>query len=179
MNEWWNSLDGLNQFFFGMAAFFSVFFIWQVIAAFMGLTGDDMDVGGDADVGDLEAPDEVSHSDVIESAQAFKILSIRSLVTFFTLFSWGSALYLSTGMEPAKALGISSVWGLVGMFSVALVFYGMAKLAEVGTKDVKSCKGQLGTVYLDIPEGGYGEIRVLEIPHDIKPHPPANSLCHG
>jgi membrane protein implicated in regulation of membrane protease activity len=162
MQEWWTGLAGVTQFFYGMAAFFSVFFLWQIIAAFLGLDGDDADFDTDAgaDFSDMDAPDDLDHSDVIESSQAFKILSLRSIITFFTLFSWGSALFTSDGMSVTKAMGISSIWGLVGMCAIAGIFYFMAKLSETGTKDVASCQGGTGTVYLDIPEGGFGEIKI-------------------
>ena len=165
MNEWWAELTGASRFFFGMAAFFSVFFAWQIIAAFAGMTGDDMDLGGaeggDMDVDfDADAPDDIDHHDVVESSQAFKILSLRSIVTFFTLFSWGSALYTAQGEPVVKAMGIASIWGLVGMFAIALIFWGMGKLTETGTKDVASAAGKIGTVYLDIPAEGFGEVKV-------------------
>lgn len=160
MQEWWAGLESTTRFFYGMAAFFSVFFLWQMVAAFLGLTGDDVDVGdADVDISDLDASDDFDHGDVVESSQAFKILSLRSIITFFTLFSWGSALYTADGMPVVKAMGISSVWGLVGMFSIAIIFWGMGKLTETGTKDVASCMGQVGTVYLDIPADGFGEVK--------------------
>lgn len=159
MHEWWDSLESVTQFFYGMAAFFSVFFAWQMVAAFLGLTGDDMDVGhADVDITDIDAQD-IDHHDVVESSQAFKILSLRSIITFFTLFSWGCALYTADGMPVVKAMGISSLWGLAGALAVAFIFWGMSKLTETGTKDVLSCEGNVGTVYLDIPAGGYGEIK--------------------
>ena len=159
MQEWWAGLAGITQVFYGMAVFFSVFFLWQIAAAFMGLDGDsDMDVGDDVD---FDAPDEVDFDDVVESSQAFKILSLRSIITFFTLFSWGSALYTADGVAVGKAMSIASIWGLVGMLAIAGIFYGMGKLTETGTKDVASCKGQEGTVYLDIPADGFGEIKTL------------------
>lgn len=160
MQEWWTGLAGATQFFYGMAAFCSVFFLWQIIAAFMGLDGDSADIGGDADLGDLDAPDDMDMHDVVESSQAFKVLSLRSIVTFFTLFSWGSALYTSGGMAPVRAMGIASLWGLAGMLAIAFIFFGMGKLTETGTKDVTSCKGNIGTVYLDIPAEGFGEIKI-------------------
>jgi len=168
MQEWWTNLAGATQFFYGMATFFSVFFLWQIIAAFMGLNGDDMDVGGDAgdtdfsvDGGvDADVADDMNMDDVVESSQAFKILSLRSIVTFFTLFSWGSALYTADGASTVRAMGISSIWGIAGMLAIAGIFYGMGKLTETGTKDVASCEGKTGTVYLDIPAGGSGEIKI-------------------
>lgn len=167
MQEWWVGLARAPQFFYGMAAFFSVFFLWQIIAAFMGLNGDDMDMGGDAgDVGfggidlDADAPDDFDMNDVVESSQAFKMLSLRSIITFFTLFSWVSALYTADGVSAARAMGIASIWGLAGMVSIAGIFYVMGKLTETGTKDIASCTGNIGTVYLDIPAAGFGEIKI-------------------
>jgi len=161
MHEWWIGLEGATRFFYGMAAFFSVFFLWQMIAAFMGLSGDDVDVIDHSgfDLGGDDTADVLDHHDVVESSQAFKILSLRSIVTFFTLFSWGCALYTQDGMPLVKAMGISSIWGLAGMLAIALIFWGMGKLTETGTKEVASCLGQAGTVYLDIPAGGSGEIK--------------------
>ncbi|MEE9367358.1 MAG: hypothetical protein V3V05_00685 [Pontiella sp.] len=168
MNEWWNNLAGITQFFYGMAAFFSVFFLWQIIGAFLGLDGD-ADVG-DADIGDMDAPADIDFDDVVESSEAFKILSLRSIITFFTLFSWGSALYTTDGVEVVKAMGISCIWGLAGMLAIAAIFYVMGKLSETGTKDMTASKGQTGVVYLNIPEEGYGEIKttVNGVPEHVK-----------
>jgi hypothetical protein len=155
MQEWWAGLTGTVQFFYGMAAFFSVFFLWQMIGAFMGLDGDSMDMGGDV----TDVPDDMDFEDVMESSEAFKVLSLRSIITFFTLFSWGGALYMSDGVPAGKAMGIASIWGLVGMFSIAGIFYFMGKMSETGTKDVATAKGKIATVYLDIPADGFGEIK--------------------
>lgn len=171
MTEWWSSLETISKAFFGMAVFFSVFFIWQIVAAFLGMAGDDADTGGfDADGGDVgdvdldvdaDLADELDHPDVIESSQAFKVISLRSVITFFTLFSWMGALYTAKGMATSMALGLATIWGLVGMFIVAIIFYGMNKLTETGTKDASSCRGQIGTVYLDIPADGTGEVKTV------------------
>jgi hypothetical protein len=155
MHEWWAGLSGTVQFFYGMAAFFSVFFIWQMIGAFMGLDGDSMDMAGDV----TDIPDDMDFEDVMESSEAFKVLSLRSIITFFTLFSWGGALYMGDGMPVGKAMGIASIWGVVGMFAIAGIFYFMGKMSETGTKDVATAKGNVATVYLDIPADGFGEIK--------------------
>lgn len=160
MNEWWSSLSGMTQFFYGMAVFFSVFFLWQIAAAFLGMSGDDMELDGDVDF-DTGAPDDVDHADVVESSQAFKILSLRSIITFFTLFSWASALYTADGMPTVKAMSIGTAWGLVGMLAIAAIFWAMGKLTETGTKDIAMAKGQTGTVYLDIPAEGFGEVKTM------------------
>jgi membrane protein implicated in regulation of membrane protease activity len=157
MQTWWAELSGISRFFYGMAAFCSVFFLWQIIGSFLGLSGDEMP--GDTPDADLSA--EVAHDSVAEASQAFKLFSLRSLVTFFTLFSWGSALYTTGGRPSLLSMALASLWGLVGMAAVASVFYFMGKLTETGTRDIATCVGQSGEVYLDIPANGQGEIRIL------------------
>lgn len=157
MGEWWKNLSQLNQAFFAAAAFFSVFFLWQLIAALTGIGGgesdvEDVDLAEDFDA-DLEA-------DAAEAVTSFKLLSIRSVISFFTLFSWAGALYLYWGHSPSPAMAYSLLWGLAGMFGVALVFYALRKLSKAETGDLRTCIGQHGTVYLDIPADGKGEVRV-------------------
>lgn len=162
MTAWWDSLTVINRGFFCAAAFFSVFFLWQMIAALIGLDnegGDDIADGADfdADMDDFEAG---ADADASATVVAFKLLSIRAIITFCTLFTWGSALYLSRGDGLTRAMGVSSIWGLAGMGSVALLLSLLPKLAHTGTKRIASALGAQGAVYLDIPEGGQGEVRV-------------------
>jgi hypothetical protein len=91
---------------------------------------------------------------------AFKLLSLRSIVAFFTLFTWAGALYLNTGRAAGAAVGLALVWGLVAMVLVSLLIRGMGRMTETGNLRLGSCVGGAGTVYLDIPAGGTGEVRV-------------------
>ncbi len=163
MTEWWHNLSSINRGFFCAAAFFSVFFLWQMLAALLGLGdddgGDDISDSGDVD-SDMDDFDSGADTDSSATIVAFKLLSIRAIITFCTLFSWGSALYLNQGDGLTRSMGISAIWGLAGMASVALVLSLLPKLAHTGTKRISSSLGAEGTVYLDIPEGGLGEIRV-------------------
>jgi hypothetical protein len=168
MDAWWDGLSKINQFFFCAAGFFSVFFVWQLIMALIGLADegegvDDISEGGDADIdadmADGDGGD--AEGDSSSSVVAFRLVSIRSIITFFTLFTWGTALYMQGGDSLGKAMGISSLWGLAGMVSIALVIFLLLKLVHTGTKDLSTCVGTEGTVYLDIPEKGTGEVRVM------------------
>ena len=171
MSGWWGELTKLNQAFYGAAAFFSVFFVWQLIAALMGLDTDEADADADVDL-DADGGVELDHDatydefeqgaegDAMESTAAFKLLSIRSIITFFTLFTWGTALYMSQGDATARAMGLGTIWGLAGAFIIALLIYMMKKLTHTGTKSLRTCVGTAGTVYLEIPEDGVGEVRV-------------------
>lgn len=161
------AMIAVQQFFYGAAMFFSVLFVWQFIAALMGLTRGEADADADAhlDVEHIDADatcdhfEHGAHVGVAETVAAFKILSIRSIITFCTLFTWGTALYLGRGRHLPIAMSIASIWGLVGMFSIALIFYMMPKLTKTGTINIRTCVGTNGTVYLDIAQDGMGEIR--------------------
>ncbi len=167
---WWDTISGVNQFYYCGALFFSIFFVWQLITA---VAGTDMggegeaDIGGDAGVGDLEADptyadfEEGATGDAVESLAAFRLLSLRSLVTFFTLFFWGNALYTHNGMSFGRSFGYSTLWGLTGMFCVAIVFYLLTRLSEEGTGSLATCLGKEATVYHNIPQDGVGRVRTM------------------
>ena len=172
MAEWWSNLTSLNRFFYMAATFFSVFFVWQLIAVFVGLDAgeaeadldgadgaDGVDDGVDVDT-TYDDFEEGAAADAAETATAFKLLSVRSALTFLTLFTWGAALYLDRGNSLGTALTYSVLWGLAGMLSVALVFYLLRKLSESGTADLQTCVGRTGTVYVAIPATGEGQVRV-------------------
>lgn len=171
MTTWWEGLDAVNRAFYGAAIFFGVLFVWQMIMAFIGISAEGAEGAGDADAdmdadADVDADGTYEHfehgaeGDVSEGFDAFKLLGLRSVLTFFTLFTWGTALYRSNGVKLTTALMYSVAWGLAGMFIVALLFYWMRKLTESGNIKIVTCVGTAGEVYLDIPEGGRGEIRV-------------------
>ena len=167
MQEWWQDLTPLCRGFYSAASFFSVFMVWQLIAALTGLDGDDGDIGDAGDVGgDVDADgtyhdfETGAHADSAETAVAFQLLSIRSILGFCTLFSWAGAMYLNDGVSTQKAIAIAFVWGIIGMVGITSIMYLMKKLTHTGTANLRSCVGTVGTVYLNIPENGFGEVKV-------------------
>lgn len=157
LNTWWGGLEPLARWFFSVAIFFSVFFLWQLVMALVGLTGGDGTI--DSHVESTDAHHSPDDSDA--SMAAFKLLSFRSILAFLTLFFWSGALGLQRQASLRRAMAIALLWGLVAMFAVALLLYLMKRLTETGNLRVDSCVGARGTVYLDIPGGGTGEIRAL------------------
>ncbi len=177
MTEWWASLTALNKAFYYAALFFGVLFLWQIIAALIGLgeheADADADVGGGLEAGDADVDAEVAFesdatyddfeqgaaADAIESTASFKLLGVRSVITFFTLFTWGGAMYMDSGVSVTLSITYGMIWGLIGMFIIAGLFYLLRRLTETGTADLASCVGSRAMVYLNIPAGGQGEIR--------------------
>ena len=167
--------------YWGVAAFFSVLFLWQLIATLLGGIGgtEHFEAGGtdvhadmgaaDHDVGghDVAGHDVAGHAGheagtAVESVATFKLLSVRSITAFGLLFGWGGVLY-SRGTEPGPnlALAYSVLWGVVGMLIVSAIFYFLMRMTETGTRRLATALGQPGTVYMDIPAGGAGQIRVM------------------
>ncbi len=162
MHEWWANLSGVNQVFYLVAAFFSVIFLWQFIASLIGLAGD----GGEADaIFDAEtAPEGIeahSFEDAADTSAAFRLVSLRAILAFCTLFSWAMALYLDLETPLGTSLIYAFLWGAAGWVLVAVMIHMLLQLAETGTRKLSSCVGKLGTVYMDIPARGKGRIRVM------------------
>lgn len=169
MSEWWDTLNALNQAFYVGACFFSVLFIWQLLAALIGLGGDEIDADGDVDVdvsadldhdGTYDDFEAGAEADSGESMTSFKLLSVRAIITFFTLFTWGGALYMNDGIAAPKATGLALIWGLAGGLIIAVLLNMLRKLAETGNRQLATSLGTMGTVYLNIPENGTGEVKV-------------------
>ena len=165
MNEWWNSLDTLNKAFYIGAGFFSILFLWQFLATLIGLAGDggaDVDVDADLDVDGLDLDDIESGAieEAAESIAAFKVFSLRAILAFCTLFCWAGALYLQDEFSTEAAMGYASIWGFGAWFLVALTLTYVYRLAETGNRKLRTCVGTDGTVYLNIPANGPGEVRV-------------------
>lgn len=166
--EWWSGLTALNQAFYASAGFFSLIFIWQFISSLIGLSGGEGDVEIDVDTDidtdaaiDLDSIEAHSLEEAAETVAAFKILSIRAILAFLTLFSWASALYLDMGKSRTRALVYATLWGLAAWTLVAVLVYWLRKLAETGNERIASCVGRRGTVYMNIPTSGAGKVRVM------------------
>ena len=96
----------------------------------------------------------------------FKFFSVRSLVAFFTLFTWTAAISLLKKEHPVlidtlTALGIGLAWGVVGLLAVSALMFWLGRMGESGNMRLETCVGTNGTVYLDIPRDGLGEVRCM------------------
>jgi hypothetical protein len=165
MSEWWSSLSSATQVFYGIAAFFSAIFAWQFIASLMGLAGEtevDVDTDVDIDTDGLDLDDIEAHGieEAGETVVAFKMLSLRAIMAFCMMFSWAVAMYTDGGMVWRSAIFRGALWGLAGWVLVAVLVYLIRRMAETGNQQLASCVGTEGSVYLDIPADGTGEVRV-------------------
>jgi hypothetical protein len=162
----------LSQMYWGVAIFASVLFVWQLIAAIFGHIGGgehietggghDITVGGH-DVAGAEHGTAETAVQAAESVASFKLLSVRSATAFCLMFGWAGVLYSQEETPPSdsRTILISLMWGLGGMVVVSLIFYFLARMTETGNRRLVTSLGQRGTVYMDIPAGGTGQVRAV------------------
>lgn len=149
LTEWWNSLISTEQVFWGIAIIFSVLFIIQFGLSLLGL-----DFEGDADMDTGEADFSLDPS--------FALLSIRSIIAFFTFFGWAGVLALQSGRGLTATLLWAIVAGLSAMILVAYLMYFFSRLTEDGNDDLNDLLFNNGMVYLHIPghRKGTGKVHV-------------------
>lgn len=110
------------------------------------------------------APDGIPDHDVIAvqdgSGAGFQILSFQSIAGFLLMFGLvGMGLLRIQASEILSFFGALAA-GAVTALGTALIFRGMSKLQSEGTLVIGNAVGQVGTVYLTIPESGTGVVNV-------------------
>ncbi len=176
MEAWWQGLSTLTQVFFLGALFFSVISAGQVVSMLFGVGHfhGHLDHAGGLHHTDLSShhlgssPGGGGHSHVAHPHEAhgaeksaFTFVSMRSLITFGTLFCWSGTLYLMGGTHAVWAIGFSVVWGLLGMLVVSYLMYRLLNLEEIGNIDLGTALFEEGTVYIGIPLNGTGQVRIM------------------
>ncbi len=148
MGDWWDLLSGAEKVFWAIAIVSSLLFLIQFILNIIGLDADtdvDFDVSADADLDpgfSLDAD--------------FSLLSIRSIIAFFTFFGWAGVMTLGNGGGVIVALTFATLAGFTAMFVVAYMMYKFSQLDTSKTVDVRHAIEQTGEVYLTIPEQSTG-----------------------
>jgi len=130
-----------------------------VLRLVMMIIGMDHGDGPDAPV-DLDHDGTVDGHDAGDSGAGMKLLSLQSIAGFFTMFG-----LVGLGLLQIK---VGAMWSLLGALGAgmltawvtALIFYQMRRLQSEGTMVIQDAIGQVGSVYLTIPEQGTGVVSV-------------------
>lgn len=179
MQEWWESMDLVLRILYCIAIPSTLILVLQMILSAAGGGSDggadvsdtsgldldlDVDTGGGLDLGDTGGldlgADGVHDGGDLSDFGTLKLLSLQTIVTFLTVFSWVSIVCLSSRMSGTPAMLIGAAAGLVMMFVVAKMVQMSVKLAENGTLNLRYAIGETGTVYLTVPPAGEGEGKV-------------------
>lgn len=156
LGDWWVALSGPQQVFWGISIVFSILFLIQFVFSLIGLDADaDMD-------GDMDMSGDVDTDPGFGLDADFTILSVRSIIAFFTFFGWTGVLVLNAGRDVYTAIGLSLVSGTIAMVVVGYLIYLFSKLSEDGNIEMESAIFNTGKVYLTIPaeESGQGKIHI-------------------
>jgi len=147
--DWFRGLSSLEQVFWGMSLIFSVLFVIQFVVSLFGFDFD----------ADVEA--DISTGDVGVEAD-FSLLSLRSVIAFFTFFSWTGVLMIKNGASLLAILVGSTFSGLLAFGIVAYLLYLFSKFNQSGTVDMEQALFQKGEVYLTVPGGkeGMGKVQI-------------------
>ena len=137
MNEWFSSLSGFEQVYWGIALIASVFFLFVLVSTIMG--GDAGEMDGDVDA-DIEG----------DTGIGFQFFTFKNLVGFFTIFGWSGIAFLDAGLSKGMVVLLSALCGLAMMFVMAFLIYQINKLVSSGTLKISNAVGLIGEVYLTV-----------------------------
>lgn len=142
--DWWTALGSTEKVFWGIAIVSTFLLVFQFILSFIGADIDadaDADFSGDADL---------------------SVFSFRGILAFLTFFSWGVVGVLNNGGSLTTGLITGGIAGTAAMFIVAYMMLMAHRLQESGTLHLESALGEVGEVYLRIPEekSGKGKIQI-------------------
>jgi membrane protein implicated in regulation of membrane protease activity len=155
-----------DLFFEGNAAWFSipallgsVFFLFRIAMLLLGAGHDaGLDLHGDVAHGDLGGHATDAHSD---STHSFQILSVQSIAAFLMGFGWFAlAGHRAMHWQLPATLGMGVAGGVGMCYLLAVILRGMADLQSSGTVSIRGAMGQEGDVYVTVPCGGRGQVRV-------------------
>lgn len=139
-----DSYEPLLKAFWYIALPVSVFFLLQTIATFVGLSGAESDVDGDAMDGDMP----------------FEVFTLRNLINFLLGFGWTGVSFYEIIENKIVLVGLAVLVGVlfVGVFFVLIKQ--IMKLSEDNTFKVENTINQIAEVYLTIPERKTGKGKI-------------------
>jgi hypothetical protein len=148
-SSWWEGLSLSLKIYWGFAIPFTLFFVLQLLWSFIAGDHHHDSPNADTDVtGDTGIP--------------FQFLTVKNLVTFFTIFGWAGIAALDSGLSETAAAIIATGSGILMMLVMATVFYMLAKASADGTMKFEKAVGHSCEVYLVIPRNrkGMGKVQI-------------------
>lgn len=180
MITWWETLPLLQQVFYLIAIPSTLVLFLQTILLLFGLGdghgdgdvghdfgGHDHDFGHDAagPHGDFvpahDTAHDTAHDQGADHEAGLRILTVRGIVAFLSLFGWVGVAALDMGASAGVAFLLALLAGLAAMFVVAAVLKASLKLQQSGNIDMRNALGLTGEVYVPIPKGGKGKITMI------------------
>jgi len=92
---------------------------------------------------------------------SFKLLSLQGLTSFFMMFGLVGLALLKADLYVLITLVGGIAAGLVSVALTGLLFTQMKRLQTDGTINIQSTVGSEGSVYLNIPKEGNGQVQII------------------
>lgn len=181
MFEWWDGLSTLTKVFYYVAIPSTTVLLIQSIMTIIGIgmsSDADMDFDADADM-DFEVEPEMEFEieeefgmdldgdgtedfEALSGVADFRFITIRGIIAFLTMFGWVGVALSTAGVHMLLSLLGATIAGLISMFLIALMFYGISKLQSSGNIDYRTAIGKEAIVYIPIPgnRDGFGKIQI-------------------
>lgn len=140
---------GLNTIYLVCAVAGGTILVLRIILMMIGIDqGDAPDVSVEADVS------------VDGVGAGLNFLSLQSIAGFFTMFGLVGLGLLEINVHPLWSMVGALAAGVFTAWVTGMIFLQMRRLQSEGTLVISNAVGQVGTVYLTIPEKGSGVITV-------------------
>ncbi len=171
MNAWWEALTVFQQIFVCVAIPSTVLMVVQFVLTLIGLGDMDSDADG-ADFGDASGDFDADVDDVVDASgdhdpfeygMAFRLFTLRGIVSFLAVMGWVGFALGDGSMPYAGAIAIASVAGFLMMLAIAGLAYLFERLQSNGNIHMGNAIGKSGTVYLTVPKKreGKGKVNVV------------------
>ena len=162
MLEWFSALSGFEQTFYVIGAVMTGLFLVKAALLFLGI-GADVDVDADIDVDvdvDVDAGDTDSALVHASNAADLHFVSVNGILAFLAVGPWFVVGTYSMWGSHVISLLCGIVAGFIAMYLIAVMLRALKRLETSGTIRMKDAIGQIGEVYLTVPEMDKGRGKV-------------------
>lgn len=149
-SEWWASLSGPEQFFWGIAIITSVLFVLQFLLSMLGMH----------DHGDFDGH---GHGGLMEDVDGLNLISIRGILIGLMIFGWTGVAAIAGGQSLMIAAAWALAGGILALVGVAYFMRFFLKMQDAGQNfDLHNALNEIGEVYLRIPpsQSGTGKVHI-------------------
>lgn len=150
-----SDLNWIEIIYLASAVIGGTLFVLRTILTFAGIGGDDGVSGADLSADTLDDAQQGSGMNF-----AFSLLSLQGLTAFFTMFGLVGLALSRAGVHVLLTILGGTAAGLVTVLLISLLFTQARRFQSEGTLDIRNAVGTNGSVYLRIPPGGSGQVRV-------------------
>jgi len=162
-NNWWSSLDSLQQVFSCLAVPATAILLIQTVMLLFGLGGEGdgaADHGGFDGDHDCDTDCDHDHDHSALDDGGMRLITVRGIVAFFAVGGWLGVAMIDLGLHPAIAVLISLAGGFGALSLVAFILKSVMKLQADGNVDYDNAVGLQGEVYMQIPPSCTGKGKI-------------------